>query len=89
MFRENFPFEQSLPYEHYLRIIIRFGLVRFMMATQCATENELPSLKTLTQTVQSFCRRYQHDSKFAQSINTCFNNSGWSDLQKVYRFLKT
>ena len=89
MFRENFPFGHKLPYDHYLRIIIRFGLVRFMLATQCADENNLPTLKTLTQTVQAFCRRYQHDHKFAVNVNNCFNNSGWSDLQKIYKFLKT
>jgi len=89
MFRENFPFEQSLPYENYLRLIIRFGLVRFMLAIQCANENELPSLKVLTQTVQSFCRRYQHDSQFAINVNNCFDNAGWADLQKIFKFLKT
>jgi lysine-N-methylase len=89
MFRENFPFGQDSPYEHYLRLITRFGLVRFMLASQCANEKELPTLNDLTQTVQSFCRRFQHDGQFAVNVNNCFNNSGWSDLQKIYRFLKT
>ena len=89
MFRENFPFGNPSPYEHYLKLITRFGLVRFMLASQCANEKELPPLNALTQTVQIFCRRFQHDTNFAINVNDCFNNSGWSDLQKVYRFLKT
>jgi hypothetical protein len=52
-------------------------------------DENLPSLNVLTQTVQTFCRRFQHDSQFAINVNNCFSNSGWSDLQKIYRFLKT
>ena len=89
MFRENFPFASASPYEDYLKLITRFGLVRFMLASQCANEKELPALNVLTQTVQSFCRRFQHDVQFAINVNNCLINSGWSDLQKVYRFLKT
>ena len=89
MFRENFPFGNVFPYEHYLRLITRFGLARFMLASQCSDDENLPSLNVLTQTVQTFCRRFQHDSQFAINVNNCFSNSGWSDLQKIYRFLKT
>jgi lysine-N-methylase len=89
MFRENFPFGNTSPYEHYLKLITRFGIVRFMLASQCVNEKELPSLNVLTQTVQVFSKRFQHDNHFAINVNNCFNNSGWSDLQKVYRFLKT
>lgn len=89
MFRENFPFGQAFPYEHYLRLITRFGLVRFMLASQCAEDENLPSLSSLSQTVQTFCRRFQHDNQFAVNVNNCLNTSGWSDLQKIFRFLKT
>jgi lysine-N-methylase len=89
MWAENFPFATSTPLEHYLRLIIRFGLVRFMFAAQCSQEDKLPDLKTMTQTVQTFCRRYQHDTQFALNVNSCFENAGWAELQKIYKFLKT
>lgn len=89
MFRDNFPFGQNSPYDQYLELITRFGIVRFMLASQCATETELPSIKVLTQTVQSFCKRYQHDGQFAVDVQNCFKNSGWNDLQKIVKFLKT
>lgn len=89
MFRDSFPFGQDSPYEHYLRLITRFGIVRFMLATQCGKVDDLPTLKALTETVQSFCRRYQHDGQFAVNVNGCFNSAGWSNLEKIYRFLKT
>jgi len=88
MWRETFPFGSETPFDHYLRLVIRFGLVRFMLAAQCSQGEALPDLNLLAQTVQTFCRRYQHDAQFALKVNGCFENSGWSELQKIYRFLK-
>jgi len=88
MWAESFPFAATTPLEHYFRLIVRFGLVRFMLAAQCSQEENLPDLTTMTQTVQTFCRRYQHDTQFALIVNNCFDNLGWVDLQKIYRFLK-
>ncbi|MFM9993367.1 MAG: flagellin lysine-N-methylase [Burkholderiaceae bacterium] len=89
LFNDCFPFDQVTPYEHYLRLITRFGMVRFMIAAQCSSEDNLPKIETLVDTVQAFCRRYQHDSQFSSKVNACLNNSGWNDLQKIFRFLKT
>lgn len=88
MFRECFPFSNASPYEHYLRLVTRFGLVRFMLAAQCKADAPMPALNVLVQTVQTFCRRYQHDNQFAISVNDCLKNSGWNQLDKIYRFLK-
>ncbi len=87
MWRECFPFDDMTPYEHYLRLVIRFGLVRFMLAAQCSQEHSLPSPHFMAQTVQTFCRRYQHDSQFTLDVNNCFHHSGWNELQKIYRLL--
>jgi lysine-N-methylase len=89
LFKDCFPFDQATPYEHYLRLITRFGMVRFMLAAQCSSEDTLPTIESLVDTVQAFCRRYQHDSQFSTNVNACLNNSGWNDLEKIFRFLKT
>ena len=89
MFRECFPFSNTSPFEHYLRLVTRFGLVRFMLAAQCQPNKPLPNLAVMVQTVQAFCRRYQHDNQFAINVNDCLKNSGWNQLDKIYRFLKT
>lgn len=88
MFRECFPFSNASPYEHYLRLVTRFGMVRFMLAAQCKADAPMPALNDFVQTVQTFCRRYQHDNQFAISVNDCLKNSGWNQLDKIYRFLK-
>lgn len=89
MFRELFPFEGGGVYEHYLRLISRFGLLRLMLAAQCTSGAELPSAARLLQTVQVFCRHYQHDSNFASQVNTALTNTGWSRLEKVSSFLRS
>lgn len=88
MFRECFPFSNASPFEHYLRLVTRFGLVRFMLAAQCQPDSPMPALSDMVQTVQAFCRRYQHDNQFAINVNDCFRNSGWNQLDKIYRLLK-
>lgn len=88
MFRELFPFDDATAYEHYLRLVSRFGLLRLMLAAQCNTDGPPPDATTLTQTVQVFCRRYQHDSTFATRVNTALKNTGWDKLEKVYGLLR-
>jgi lysine-N-methylase len=90
MLRECFPFAQSggNPMEQYLRLVTRFGLVRFMLAVQCSEDRPLPTPAWLAHTVQVFARRFQHDKAFATQVDSSFKNSGWDQLDKVLRFLK-
>jgi len=88
MWLDSFPFSKATPFENYRELVIRFGLVRFMLAAQCSQVDSQPSLKTMTKTVQTFCRRYQHDSQFSVNVNNCLKSAGWSDLNKLYIFLK-
>lgn len=89
MFLELFPFSGPSPYQHYLKLISRFGLLRLMLAAQCNTGTALPDAITLARTVQIYCRRFQHDPVFAQQVNQAMNNSGWAQLENLYRFLRT
>lgn len=89
MFRGLFPFQSATPYEDYLKLISRFGLLRLMLAARCNAEAELPSPAELSQTVQVFCRRFQHDANWAAQTNSALKNRGWDALEKVYGFLRT
>ena len=88
MFSNLFPFGDTTPYEHYLRLISRFGMVRFMLAAQCNSSEALPSTAMLARTVQVFCRRFQHDRLFAAHTSEVLHNSGWDRLEKLYGFLR-
>lgn len=89
IFRDLFPFQAASPYEHYLQLVSRFGLLRLMLAARCNADAELPDAAALSQTVQVFCRRFQHDANWATRVNLVLKNSGWSALEKVYRFLRS
>jgi lysine-N-methylase len=82
MFSRLFPFERSDPYESYLRLIARFGLLRFLLAAQCNAE-ALPSLPTLIATVHLHCRRFQHDQAYTDAIDQALQDSGWARLDKL------
>ena len=88
MFTDLFPFGEATPYDHYLRLVSRFGMVRFMLAAQCNGSEQLPSPALLAQTVQVFCRRFQHDRLFATQTSEALVKSGWSRLEKIYSFLR-
>ncbi|NML18260.1 flagellin lysine-N-methylase [Azohydromonas caseinilytica] len=89
MFLELFPFGGASPYEDYLKLISRFGLLRLMLAAQCNANATLPDAVALSNTVQVYCRRFQHDPNFAQQVSQVLNNSGWGKLEKLYRFLRS
>jgi lysine-N-methylase len=89
MFRELFPFGTTSPVNHYLRLMTRYGVVRWMLAMRCMADSALPSPEDLVETVQVFCKRYQHDSNFAKMIDEAFHKAGWDQVGKIYRFLRS
>jgi lysine-N-methylase len=89
MFSEGFPFAETSPYEHFVKLVAQFGLLRFMLAVQCNDPYQLPEVEQMARTVQVFSRKYQHDADFAKRVNSALKNSGWDALEKIYRFLRT
>lgn len=89
MFINVFPFDAATPYHSYLKLVSRYGLIRFMLAARCHNEQALPDANALVQTAQVFCRRFQHDDSFAAKVDSVLTHSNWSQLEKIYRFLRT
>lgn len=89
MFVELIPFNGSSPYDSYLQLVARFGLLRMLLAVQCHTEGDVPPLSTLTATVQLHCRRFQHDPGYARRVKGALYQSGWADMGKLYKLLRT
>ncbi len=89
MFSEGFPFSEASPYDHFLKLVTQFGLLRFMLVVQCNEPERLPDLEQMVRTVQVFSRKYQHDADFAKRVNGALKNAGWDSLDKIYRFLRT
>jgi lysine-N-methylase len=88
MFSEMFPFKGASPSKHFLNLVTRFGLLRLMLAAQCNTADALPDAATLAQTVQVFCRAYQHDTSFAQRVDSVQELFGGGKLDQVFKLLR-
>lgn len=90
MFREFFPFSGARAFEHYQRLLVRFGMVRLLLAARCnAAGEDGPEPQALAETVQVFCRRFQHDATFATQLDQVLHNAGWDRLDKLFRFLRS
>lgn len=89
MFCDLFPFQGATPYDHYLQLVSRFGLLRLMLAARCNTDGALPGAALLVQTAQVYCRRFQHDATFAAQVNLALKKTGWATLEKVFGFLRS
>lgn len=83
------PFSGSSPYDSYLQLISRFGLLRLLLAVQCNTEGEVPSAATLASTVNLHCRRFQHDPSYAKRVKEALYDSGWAEMSRLYKLLRT
>ena len=89
MFIHQFPIAWLSPYDAYLQLVARFGLLRLLLAAQCNTEGALPSVASLAATVQLQCRRFQHDPQFSAEITDSLRSSGWAELGKLNTLLRT
>lgn len=83
------PFNGASPYDSYVQLMARFGLLRLILAVQCNTDGALPPIATMVSTVQLHCRRFQHVPGYTKRVNESLYHSGWAELGKLYTLLKT
>jgi lysine-N-methylase len=89
MFVNLFPFGAMRPFDSYLRLVTRFGLLRLMLAARCNTDGPLPDAMALVQTVQVHCRRIHHDATLNQRMDEALRSGGWARLEKLFTLLRT
>lgn len=89
MFAQLLPFGGRSPFDSYLQLVARFGLLRMLLAVQCNTEGAPPPIATLVATVQMHCRRFQHVALYAKRVNESLYESGWAEMGKLYTLLRT
>ena len=87
LFREAFPFDRASPFAHYLDLVLRFGVLRLMLAARCSGDT-LPTAEALVETVHVFCRRYQHDPQFVREARAAFQARGWDVMSRLFPFLR-
>lgn len=88
LFSRLFPFETHDPYDGYLRLIARFGVLRLLLAAQCNVDG-IPGPETLVATVHLHCRRFQHNAEYTNAVNRALQDSGWANLDKLITLLRS
>jgi len=89
MFLNLFPFDTAKPYNSYLRLITRFGLLRLMLAARCHPDGALPDAKALVQTVQVHSRRFHHNASLIRIVDEALGSGDWARLEKLFTLLRT
>lgn len=88
LFADGFPFGAASPWQHFMQVVGRFGVVRLMLAGRCA-EGPLPSAAELAATVQTFVRRYRHTPGFAARTDAALEAIGFGGLAQLYGFVRS
>lgn len=89
LFLNLFPFNMGAPFNSYLRLVARFGLLRLMLAARCNTLGPLPDAEMLVQTVHVHYRRFHHNASLNVAIDGALRQAGWARLDKLFTLLRT
>lgn len=88
LLRETFPWGQTSAMLHYRRLLTRFGILRLMLCGVAAFRRGPLDHDVVVQTVQVFCRLYQHNDGFAKNAELCLQDLEWNSLERLYTLLK-
>jgi lysine-N-methylase len=89
LFLHLFPFDTPKPFNSYLRLVARFGLLRLMLVARCHPSLPLPDANALVQTVQVHSRRFHHNHGLIRRLDEALPSSGWAQLDKLFTLLRT
>lgn len=87
LLRETFPWKGPSALFNYRQLLIRFGIVRLMLAATASAHNRPIDEARMVQVVQVFCRIYQHRDAFAKHSESILAGADWSTLDRLYALL--
>ncbi len=87
LIRETFPWTQSSAMAHYRRLLMRFGILRLMLAGMANERGSALDEAAIVQTIQVFCRIYQHNLAFSKQAEALLAKSEWTQLESLYALL--
>ena len=82
--REVFPWSKENPLQHFIHFLMRFTILRVMLAGRAAAQEDPLSPQALAETVQVFCRRVQNGKKFIDQINPEVTEGDWTSLSTLF-----
>lgn len=81
--REVFPWSKGDPMQHYIQFLLRFTILRVMLAGRAAAQETRLTPAELAETVQVFCRRMQHGRKIIDLVRPEVIAGDWTSLRTL------
>jgi lysine-N-methylase len=88
MFRDVFPFGMQSPLDHYRILVIKYGVLRLMLAARCAYLDRPLTKEEVAETTQVFARHYEHWSGLSSYVEKVLKSAHLTSTADLYRFLK-
>ncbi|HEX4843381.1 MAG TPA: flagellin lysine-N-methylase [Limnobacter sp.] len=88
MLQDLFPFSGADPMHNFLKLISRFGLLRWSLAQLCVAKGNQVKLDDLLLCTQQFYRAFRHNPIFATALHESLHKLGWGTMEKTIPIIK-
>lgn len=88
MLQDLFPFSGVDPMHNFLKLLTRFGLLRWILAHVCVALGDQVTELDLLQATQQFYRKFRHNPNFGNALHESLSKAGWNTLEKAMLILK-
>lgn len=88
LLQDLFPFSGADPMHNYLKLVSRFGLLRWNLAQVAYALRGACTLPHLLESTQQYYKTFKHNPVFAQALHDSLNKPAWSALEKVIPVIK-
>lgn len=87
LLKEFFPWVLGNPKRHYATVILRYALIRLLLAGRAAAREAPLTPVELAETIQVGCRRYVNDKSFTLHTAEALTKSGWDSMERLSTLL--
>lgn len=84
---ELMPWGEADPMAAYAQWVLKFAILRVMLAGRATVHSEVLTPGELSETVQVFGRRYLHSEEFKTQMTGILEGSGWHRLENLYMLI--
>jgi lysine-N-methylase len=88
MFREVFPFRTESPLQHFKILLLKFSVIRLMLAARCNTRKRSLTFEEAVETISVFSRLYGHWEDFQQNAEKILAIANITSPTASYNLIK-
>ena len=82
----NFPFASKGMLASFVEIVIKLGIIRFIVALKASGCDQSSRLNMYITMIQAFTKEYQHDADFKAHVQQLIKNNQLDNLRSAMRF---